>query len=47
MDREQTLSEAMNDLQVACGRLMIALLLDAMKLAFLPVRFFLWLNGDK
>jgi len=46
MDREPTYGELMEDLRLACGRLMIALLQEAVKLVILPLRFFLWLNGD-
>lgn len=42
-----TLNQAIRDVQQAWDVLMKDLLLSMLKLVFLPVRFFLWLNGDK
>ena len=45
MDREPTFNESMEELQLACGRLMIDVLQEAVRLAILPLRFIMWLNG--
>ena len=43
--REQTFYEAMEDVQLAWGKLMIALMQEALKPAILFLRFLFWLNG--
>ena len=42
---EPTFNESMQELQLACGRLMIALMQEALKPAILFLRFLFWLNG--
>jgi hypothetical protein len=42
---EPTFEVLMQELQLACGRLMLALMRDAMKPAILFLRFMLWVNG--
>lgn len=44
VEREPTFNEAMDDLRLAWGRLMLDLLGIAAKLVLIPLRFLMWIN---